>query len=229
MAIYTMADFHLSLGTNKSMEIFKGWSRYMERIQENCMEVLTSADTLVIGGDISWGMHLEDCLEDFRFIENLPGQKVLLKGNHDYFWSTKSKIERFFAENGFSTLSILHNNTIEAEGMAICGTRGWVQDGTEPADQKVIMREVGRLQTSIREAKKTGLPILCFLHYPPVFHGNECEEIMNVLLEEEIEHCYYGHIHGAAQRFITEGMYRGVELKLVSADYLRFIPFLVKE
>lgn len=229
MAIYAMSDFHLSLGTDKPMDIFKGWDNYMDRIWENCHAILTPEDTLVIGGDISWGMSLEDCRKDFQFIEDLPGKKVLLKGNHDYFWATKSKMERFFAEEGFSTMQILHNNTIEVEGYALCGTRGWVQDGSEPSDQKVIHREVGRLQMSIKEAKKTTLPILCFLHYPPVFHKVECEEIMKVLLEEEIPNCYYGHIHGSAHRFIVEGMYQGMELKLVSADYLHFTPFLIKK
>lgn len=228
MAIYAMSDFHLSLGTDKPMDVFKGWDNYMDRIQANCMEVLTDEDTLVIGGDISWGMKIEDCLLDFQFIENLPGQKILLKGNHDYFWSTRSKMERFFKEQGFHSMKILHNNAIEVEGFAFCGTRGWVQDGSEPADQKVIQREVGRLQMSIKEAKKMELPILCFLHYPPVFHGTECEEIMNVLLEEEIPNCFYGHIHGSAQRFIVEGPYKGIELKLVSADYLHFKPFLLE-
>ena len=224
MAIYAMADLHLSLATDKSMDIFPGWSCYEEKIAKNCGTVLRDDDTLVIPGDLSWAMTLPEALEDFRFIHKLPGSKIILKGNHDYFWTTRAKMEKFFLENGLAGISILHNNAIACQNYAVCGTRGWVNDGSQPADQRVILREAGRLQTSINEAKKLRLPILCFLHYPPVYGETRCDEILQVLLDNRIERCYYGHIHGAGHRKAVQGDYMGIDFRLVSADYLDFIP-----
>ncbi len=227
MALYAISDLHLSLNGNKPMDVFPGWENYVSRIKAGWEALVTTQDTVVIAGDISWGMSLEDSLTDFRFIEALPGNKIILKGNHDYFWSTLAKMNAFFSDNGINSIRVLHNNCIAAEEYCLCGTRGWVYDGTEPADRKVILREAGRLRLSLEEGVKTGLPILCFLHYPPILGKERCEEILQILHEYNITRCYYGHIHGNACHYAVRGRVDAVEYTLTSADFLRFTPLRI--
>lgn len=227
MSIYTIADLHLSLDANKSMEIFSGWENYVNRIRDGFAKTVSDGDTVVLAGDLSWGMDLDKSLKDFRFIDQLPGKKIILKGNHDYFWTTKQKMDNFFVENSLNSISILHNNCYVVEDYAICGTRGWVSDGTEQADQKVILREASRLETSIKEGIKTGYPIICFLHYPPIYYNNRCDEILNILYKYNIKKCFYGHIHGAGKKNAFTGDYNGTDFTVVSADRLDFTPLRV--
>lgn len=227
MAIFAIGDLHLSLGTDKPMDIFGGWTNYTQRLEENWRNLITADDTVVIAGDISWAMGLESAKKDFGFIHALPGKKIILKGNHDYFWTTKAKMDRFFAENGFDSIKILFNNAYVAEDIAICGTRGWIFDGSEQADKKVILREAGRLKMSLDEGKKTGKEIICFLHYPPVYQHERCGEIMDVLHAYEIKRCFYGHIHGPACAYAYKGDCEGIALSLISADYLGFKPIKI--
>lgn len=229
MAVYTLGDLHLSLGTNKSMEVFPGWENYVERIERNWRAVVTHADTVVLPGDSSWGISLEEALEDFRFLNALPGRKILLKGNHDYWWATKAKVERFFEEHGLNTLQILHNNSIAVDGIAICGSRGWLFETGEAFDSRIINREAIRLEMSVTEAKKTGLEPVAFLHYPPVYGESQSPQILDVLVRHGVRRCYYGHIHAAGCRFAVEGEYAGVQFMLVSSDYRRFEPVLVQQ
>ncbi|MFA9381804.1 MAG: metallophosphoesterase [Acetanaerobacterium sp.] len=227
MALYVISDLHLSLGGNKPMDIFPGWDGYVERIRHNWEATISPADTVMIGGDISWALDLNGALCDFQFIEALPGKKVILKGNHDYFWSTISKMNTFFENNGINSIRILHNNCVCAEDVCLCGTRGWIFDGSEPTDQKVILREAGRLRLSLAEGAKTGLETLCFLHYPPLFAKERCEEILAVLHEYNVKRCYYGHIHGSGCGYAVQGMVDGIEYIMTSADYLRFKPLRI--
>ena len=183
MALYAIGDLHLSLSSNKPMEIFgDGWRDYVARIREG-FSVLTEDDVTVLCGDLSWGMSLEESLEDFRFIDALPGKKYLLKGNHDYWWNTAAKMERFFAENGLTTMEILHNNCRFYGDVALCGTRGWFYelDNQGTHNEKVLLREVGRLETSLKAAGDREK--LCFLHYPPLYQGYQCPEILRLLRE----------------------------------------------
>lgn len=228
MALYAIADLHLSLSGSKPMDVFPGWENYISRIKAGWELLVKPQDTVVVPGDISWAMDLNGALADFRFLDALPGKKVILKGNHDYFWTTLSKMNTFLSSNGIESISILHNNCITAEGYCLCGTRGWVYDGTEPADQKVILREAGRLRMSLEQGIKTGLPILCFLHYPPILGKERCEEILQILNEFNITRCYYGHIHGSACQFALNGMAEGIQFTLISADALRFIPLYIQ-
>lgn len=229
MALFAIADLHLSLGEDKPMDIFAGWTDYVERLEQNWRALITDDDTVVIGGDISWAMKLEETLTDFRFIHSLPGQKLLLKGNHDYWWSTRSKMDRFLSDSGLDSLHILFNNAYACGDYAVCGTRGWFLENDTPEDIKVLNREVGRLKMSLDEAVKTGKEPVVFLHYPPYYRGIECREIMDVLCEYGVKRCYYGHIHGKAGfRLSYDGVYRGVELKLISGDRLAFVPVLVR-
>ena len=220
MALYAIGDLHLSLRSNKPMEIFgDGWRDYVARIREG-FSVLTEDDVTVLCGDLSWGMSLEESLEDFRFIDALPGKKYLLKGNHDYWWNTAAKMERFFAENGLTTMEILHNNCRFYGDTALCGTRGWFYE--ETGDQKVFKRELIRLEASLKAAGER--PKLCFLHYPPLYQGYRCPEIIALLEQYGVERCYYGHLHGGSHRLAVEGRQGGVAYYLVSADYVGFRP-----
>lgn len=229
MSLFAIADLHLSLGTDKPMDIFSGWNDYVTRLESNWRKLITDNDTVVIGGDISWAMKLEETYEDFKFINELPGKKIFVKGNHDYWWQTKKKIEDYLKSKNFSTISILFNNAYELDDYAVCGTRGWFYDAGDDADKKVINREAGRLRASIEAALKTGKEPVVFLHYPPVFQERECQEIMSVLLEYEIGKCYYGHLHGnGAFRYAVTGDYKGVEMHLISCDYLGFMPKLLR-
>ncbi|MBR3289358.1 MAG: metallophosphoesterase [Clostridia bacterium] len=228
MSLYAIADLHLSLGTDKPMDVFSGWDGYVDRLTENWRRLVSDEDTVVIAGDVSWGMSLETAKPDFAFLNALPGHKLILKGNHDYWWNTRRKMDAFFADNGFDTLRIVHNDAVAVEDrFAVCGSRGWFFDA-EDEDRKVLLREAGRLRTSIRAAKKTGLRPIVFLHYPPVFRGEVCEDIWQVLLEEEIDTCYYGHVHAAGIRHAFCGEKDGVALRLISCDALAFCPLLVE-
>lgn len=230
MSLFAIADLHLSLGTDKPMDVFEGWRDYVPRIEENWRSCVAPDDTVVIAGDISWAMKLEEAVADFRFINSLPGRKLILKGNHDYWWSTRKKIEAFLEENRFSSIGIVHNSAVEAGRFAVCGTRGWLYDAESAEDKKIVSREVGRLNASLDAAEKCEKKPIVFLHYPPVYGGMECREIMDVLVNRRVADCYYGHIHGsAAAKRSPTGEYRGVQMHLISCDYLGFRPLLVNE
>lgn len=229
MSLFAIADLHLSLGTDKPMDVFEGWKDYVPRLKKNWIAAVGDEDTVVIAGDISWAMKLENAVQDFQFIDSLPGRKLILKGNHDYWWSTKKKIEDFLQTNHFSSIEIIHNNAAVVGDVAVCGTRGWLYDAESAEDKKIVSREVGRLNASLDEAEKTGKKPIVFLHYPPVYDVMECREIMDVLVNRGVSECYFGHIHGiAAAKRTPAGEYRGVGMHLISCDYLGFMPFLVK-
>ena len=224
MALYAIGDTHLSLSVKKPMDVFGGaWSGYVEKLKKG-FEHLTEEDTVVLCGDLSWGMGLEEAKADFAFLDALPGgRKLMLKGNHDYWWNTASKMERFFNENGFSTLKILHNNCYLYGDIALCGTRGWFYE--ETGSQKVFQRELIRLEASLKAAGEREK--LCFLHYPPVYQGYTCPEIMKLLERYGVKRCFYGHLHGGSHRLAIEGTRNGVDYRLVAADFVDFIPVKV--
>lgn len=225
MALFVIGDTHLSLSVNKPMDIFGGWQNYMQRLENNWRAIVRKEDTVVIPGDVSWGMSLEQAKADFRFLENLPGKKILMKGNHDYWWTTKSKMDRFLEENGFSTLTVLHNNSICAEGVSLCGSRGWMFEQGQEHDKKLISREVGRIKASLESAQRFGKQEkIMFLHYPPVFMGDSIPEFLQVMKQFGVTRCYYGHIHSQGCRYAFEGEWEGIKLSLVSADFLKFTP-----
>lgn len=230
MSIYVIADLHLSLGTNKPMDVFRGWDNYVERLKNNWDKLVKMEDTVIIAGDISWAMRLEDSYEDFKFIHERPGKKLILKGNHDYWWSTKNKIMNFFNDNGFDSIDLIFNSATLVEGISVCGTRGWMYNASTDEDKKIINREVGRLKASIESGIKTGAEPVVFLHYPPVYDVFECDEILNVLKEYGIKECYFGHIHGThASRKALTGEYAGIKMHLIACDYIDFCPQLVKK
>ena len=222
MALYAIGDLHLSLNTDKSMEVFgKGWQGYVQRL-EAAFAQLNEEDVTVLCGDLSWGMSLEESLEDLRFLHRLPGRKILMKGNHDYWWNTASKMEKFFAAHGLTSLEILHNNCKWYGDVALCGTRGWFYELDGGHNEKMLLREAGRLETSLKAAGDR--PKICFLHYPPLYQGYTCPEILHLLRQYDVRACYYGHLHGQSHRRAVEGEHHGTRYALVSADYLEFTP-----
>lgn len=226
MAIFAISDLHLSFSVDKPMDIFKGWTDYTERLKENIEKSVGVNDTIVMPGDISWGLKLSETIEDFRFINNLPGKKIIGKGNHDLWWESLTKMNRIMNENGFDTISFLHNNCYEVEDIAVCGSRGWFFDDT--AEKKIILREAGRLELSIKAALETKKEPVLFLHYPPISKDAVCEEIMDVILKYNIKNVYYGHIHKAGAYKAFNGEYKGVNFKCISCDLMNFEPLLIK-
>lgn len=227
MALFAIGDPHLSLGVDKPMDVFGGaWTGYVEKLAAGFQGV-GEEDTVVLCGDISWGMSLEQAEPDFAFLDALPGKhKLLLKGNHDYWWTTAAKMNRFFAEHDFHTLELLHNNCHFYGETALCGTRGWFyEEDQQGHNEKVFRRELIRLEASLKAAGDH--PKLCFLHYPPCYQGYTCQEIIDLLEQYGVMQCYYGHLHGGSHRLAVEGWKGKVEYHLISADYLRFIPRLI--
>ena len=224
MALYAIGDTHLSLSTNKSMEVFgPGWENYVDRLREGFSQV-ADEDTVVLCGDLSWGMSLEEALLDLAFLDHeLPGEKWLLKGNHDYWWNTAAKMNAFFQENGLRRLHILHNNCAFYGDLALCGTRGWFfEENGSPQSEKVFRRELIRLEASLKAAGEREK--YCFLHYPPLYRGYRCQEIIDLLERYQATACYYGHLHGPSHRLAVEGMQGTVDYRLISADYVGFRP-----
>lgn len=227
MALYTLADLHLSLGTDKAMDVFGGpWAGYMDKLREN-LSCLREEDTLVIPGDLSWGLDLNEALPDLRFLGSLPGRKLLVKGNHDLWWGTVAKMRRFFGENGITGVDFIHNTFHLYRNTALCGTRGWFfEEETGSAhDEKILNREAMRLKASLDAAKNEGAErIYCFMHYPPLFGSYECPRILELLSLYGVEKCFYGHLHGKSRAQAFEGTRDGVEYCLVSGDHLDFMP-----
>lgn len=227
MSLYAIGDLHLCLGAPKPMDIFGGaWVGYMEKLEQG-LSCITENDTTVLLGDLSWALGLQEAKADFAWIDRIPGRKIILKGNHDYWWSTASKFYKFCEENGFSNQFILNNNCYEYEGYAICGTRGWFfeEDRSGTHDEKVFKRELIRLETSLKAAGD--MPKIVFLHYPPKYKGYECPEILELLARYDVRRCFYGHLHGGSHGLAMEGLWDGVDFRLVSADKLNFKPYTV--
>lgn len=229
MSLFAIADLHLSLGTDKPMDIFKGWNNYVDRLTDNWKKIITDDDTVVVAGDISWAMKLSETYSDFDYINKLPGKKIFLKGNHDYWWETCNKMNKFLEENQFESINILFNNSFICDEFAVCGTRGWIIDAENDEDIKILSREVGRLKASLDSAVNSGKEPVVFLHYPPIYGDAVCEEIIEVLKQYNVKKCYYGHIHGSSMiRGSFNGEYEGINFRLISCDALAFVPLLVR-
>ena len=229
MALYVLADLHLAYGADKPMDIFGGrWQGYQEKLAEN-LSILRSEDTLVIPGDFCWALDLEQGRADFEFFDRFPGRKLFVKGNHDYWWTTVSKFSKFCEENDFADMHLLHNTCFFYEDVALCGTRGWFfeedQEGTH--DEKVFRRELIRLETSLKAAGDRGK--ICFLHYPPLYRGYTCPEILELLQKYRVSKCYYGHLHGDSHKLALEGEHYGIKFYLAASDYVDFKPILLAE
>lgn len=225
MALYAIGDTHLSLASDKPMDVFGGrWDGYTDKLREGFHATVSPGDTVVVCGDVSWGMSLEKARADFAFLDALPGaRKLLLKGNHDYWWTTASKMKAFFEVNGFATLDILHNNCHFYGETALCGTRGWFyEEDRGEHSAKIFNRELIRLEASLKAAEEREK--ICFLHYPPLYQGYRCQEIIDLLEQYGVKTCCYGHLHGGSHRLAVTGKQGRVEYRLIAADYVGFTP-----
>ena len=208
MALFVIGDLHLSLGADKPMDIFPGWEGYLPKLESNWRKLISPEDTVVLAGDTSWAMNLSDTKPDFAYIQSLPGQKWLLKGNHDYWWTTTRKMGKYLADSGFDTL------------------HGWPFDDVAAQGEKLMAREAGRLRMSLQAAGDTPRKI-AFLHYPPVYPGASAKELVDVLQEFGVTECYYGHLHGKSIRYAVQGPVDGITYRLISADGLAFCPYKI--
>ena len=227
MSIYAISDLHLSFNTDKPMNIF-GWDDYENKIKEDWIKKVKEEDLVLLPGDFSWEMKLENTYKDFNFIAELPGKKLLLKGNHDFWWTTLKSMREFLQKNNLENIDFLYNNSFEYENKILCGTRGWSLVDEE-IDEKLINRELGRLELSLQDgAKKAGenKEIIVFMHYPPITKNKILSEeemkFIELMKKYNVKRCYYGHLHGNSIYDAVEGKIQGIELKLVSADGLDF-------
>lgn len=229
MALYAIGDLHLSFGGDKPMDVFGGaWVGYVDKLRRG-LSVIGPEDTTVLLGDLSWALNLEDARADFAFINEIPGRKIILKGNHDYWWTTAAKFYRFCEENDFSELYLLNNNCYFYEDVALTGTRGWFfeEDAAVGShNDKIFKRELLRLEASLQAAGEEEK--YCFLHYPPRYRGYECPEILTLLERYGVTLCCYGHLHAESHRLAIQGRFNGVEYRLCAADYIGFAPVRLK-
>lgn len=241
MSIFAISDLHLSTldSTNKSMEIFgRRWTGYTEKLKSNWEKLVSDSDTVIIPGDISWALTLDEAKSDLVFLDSLPGKKILGKGNHDFWWCTMKKHLAFFENNEIKSISFLFNNAHETEDFIIAGTRGWYhdEDASNIPDntdfEKLTHRETLRLKTSLNEAVKLKelspeKEIIVFMHFPPFWCGKESEPIINLLLDYGIKRVFYGHIHS---NYTVDPTFthKGIEMSIISADYLDFIPKIIR-
>ena len=229
MSIYTIGDLHLSFNENKPMSVFgKKWEDYEQKIEKDWKEKIKKDDIVVLPGDFSWSMYLKDTKADFEYLDKLPGRKILLKGNHDYWWSTLNKMQKYVEENNFKNIDFLYNNSYEVEGNIIAGTRGWVQSN-EQEDKKMINRESIRLELSIKDGiQKFGedKPIIICMHYPPYTNYNKQNLIdspfIEIMRKYNVKKCIYGHLHGESIKEAIQGNIKGIDTTLVSADGVDF-------
>jgi hypothetical protein len=229
MAVFAISDLHLSKAIDKPMDIFGGgWENYMDKIENNWKEAVSDGDWVLIPGDISWATYLEETSEDFKFLAGLPGKKVIIKGNHDYWWTTLSKLNNFLVEKKIEHIYFLHNNSYICDSIAVCGTRGWIgPDSSEftEHDVKIYRRELYRLELSLQSLKgKDYDEIVVMLHYPPLYTNGKGSDFLELMKEYGVKKCIYGHLHGPALRDAVEGMIDGIQFLLTSCDRINFTP-----
>lgn len=229
MAIYAIGDLHLSEGVEKPMDIFGGWQDYTNRLIQNWTGKITAADTVVLAGDISWGLKFSEALPDFQFIHRLPGRKLILKGNHDLWWGSVSSMNASLQKEGIDSIEFLHNNSYLVENLAVCGSRGWLFENGEEHNAKLVNRETMRMEASLASVRDFMVEKVMFLHYPPLYGEQELSTFLDVMLRYNVKRCYYGHIHGLGHRHAVQGEVYGIHFQMISADYLKFDPVLVQE
>lgn len=229
MAIFVIGDLHLSFGTDKPMDIFgKNWEEHSQKIKSNWISKVKPQDTVILPGDFSWGMYLEETYKDFEFLNSLPGNKIMLKGNHDYWWTTVTSMKRYLKENNFENIDFLYNNSFLIENKIIAGTRGWVTTGIKSDENyKILKREHDRLKLSIESGIKNfgeEKEVIVFMHYPPFYKEEVPEEIdfIKLMKKYNVKKCFYGHLHSDSHKEAIEGVVEGIEFKLISSDYLDF-------
>lgn len=228
MSLFAIADLHLSFGVKKPMDVFSGWTDYTQLIYENWTGKISDEDTVVIPGDFSWGISLDEAYKDFEFLNTLPGKKVLVRGNHDYWWSSLSKNREFINKNGFTDISFIQNGFVAYGDFALCGTRGWFLENSDKSSQKLAARETIRLDLSLKAAREAGFESkIVFLHFPPVYADQVFEPVIELMNNYGVKQCFYGHLHGPSHKDAVNKNLFGIEFRLVSADWLRFDPYRI--
>jgi len=231
MAIYAISDLHLSLSIDKPMDIFgQGWTDYMNKLKTQWEDTVAECDTVIIPGDISWATYLEQAESDLKFIEALPGKKIISKGNHDYWWTTLSKLNKYMVDRGFRSISFMHNNSFKIDGYVLCGTRGWKCPGDEgftTEDRKIYDRELQRLELSLRSFEDSCEKIIVALHYPPFNLKKESSGFVDIMNKYKVNMCIYGHLHGEGFKNAVPAEFSGISCRLVSADFLKFRPLRI--
>lgn len=231
MSIYAIGDLHLPGHAEKPMNVFGShWDRHFEVISGHWRRMVAPEDVVLIPGDISWAMQLEDALDDLRSIAALPGQKLLLRGNHDYWWSSLTKLRAVLPEG----MRVIQNDALKLNGHIFCGTRGWAlptpQQALSAQDEKIFQREVMRLRMSLEQAKKLGEgDVTVMMHYPPLLADGLATPFTEALEEYGVKRVIYGHLHGAGIKIAFEGLRNGIDYVLTSCDALGFQPKLILE
>ena len=231
MALYAIADLHLPLGIDKPMNIFgKSWENYVSRLEENWQKTVSEEDTVVLAGDFSWATYLEESKKDFEFLNKLNGKKIMLKGNHDYWWGTLNKLKEFLKDNGFFDIEFLQNNSFLYKDISICGSRGWTLPQLKGSDEdlKIYARELLRLEMSLKSAENPE-KIFVFTHFPPVMRDLCENEFTELFKKYNVKKAIYGHIHSSGIKNAFEGDFNGTDYSLVSADYRQFVPVKIAD
>lgn len=232
MSIYAISDLHLAMSIDKPMDVFgRRWDNYMQRIEDNWNSTVGKDDYVLIPGDISWATYLEEAYLDFEFINNLNGKKIISKGNHDYWWTTMSKLGKYLRENKFDSITFLNNNSAKIEDVVVCATRGWKCPNEEEftkEDKKIYDREVQRLKLSLESVQDSEYEKYVMIHFPPFNGKKESNELIELMIEHGVKNCFYGHLHGGGFQKSFEGVMCGINFKLISADYLDFTPILIE-
>lgn len=231
MSIYVIGDLHLPFGVDKPMDIFgEKWQEYTEKLKKDWEEKVKPEDTVILAGDFSWATYIEDTYKDFEYLNNLPGRKILLKGNHDYWWTTIKNMRKYLEENEFKNIDFLHNNSFKIENKIIVGTRGWTLLDSENSE-KMVNREANRLELSIKDSiEKYGdkCELICIMHYPPITRNKMKNEytydskFLEVMKKYNVKQCYYGHLHASSHNEAVEGNIDGIDFYLISGDYIEF-------
>lgn len=221
--IFGIADLHFDSIGDKSMDIFgENWIDHEEKIIKNWISIVNNEDLILVPGDISWGLKLEEAYEDLLKIEKLPGRKIMMKGNHDYWWQSLSKINNL----GFESIDFLQNNSFIYEDTAIVGTRGWspIDEKSDSHSEKIFARELNRLRLSLESIEKKVHKTIALLHYPPFNYDMKPNQFVDIMKEYGVDICLYGHLHAEGHKYIIEGNIEGIEFHCISSDYIDFIP-----
>lgn len=223
MGIFAIGDLHLSFNNDKPMDIFGDeWKDHHAKIKEDWLMRVKEDDLVIIPGDISWAMSFSEASKDLKWIDELPGRKVLFKGNHDYWWTSKKKMD-----GSYTSIEFMHNSFTSYDKIAICGTRGWLcpnEAQFDDNDKKIYEREAIRLENSINQAKRLGYEIIIVaMHFPPTNEKKEPSLFTDIFEKYEVKEVVYGHVHSKEYYKMTlQGTHRGINYSLASCDYLNF-------
>ncbi|MDR0991902.1 MAG: metallophosphoesterase [Ruminococcus sp.] len=226
-SLYAIADLHLSSTDSYKPEVYKGFSHWKDKIEANWRRIVREGDTVVLAGDVSFAKTLGEAADDFAFLESLPGKKIIVRGNHDSWWGTLSKMTAYAAENGFRSIGFLKNSMFPFGEYAICGTKGEDITSDDEHDKKILRRERERLFMSLKTAEECALQPIVFTHFPPALTYTADDEAISIMKNFGVKRCFYGHLHGEHTKSGFIGQKSGIEMRLISADFVQFSPIFI--